>query len=228
VHSDKYTITYAAVMTVIVAVLLALAATALKPAQDANIALEKKKNILMSVAYEGTDYDAAYAKYITADVVNLAGESVEGADAFAINPKKEAKKGDGQLLPVFTYRSDNGSEYCIVPVEGKGLWGPIWGYIALEGDFNTIYGAVYDHKSETPGLGAEITKEWFQASFGGKTIKEGDELVSIYVKKGRGNKLDEHSVDGISGATITSVGIRKMLKNYFTKYQSYFDKKINS
>jgi len=229
VHSDKYTIAYAAGVTILVAVLLALAATALKPAQDANIALEKKKNILMSVGYEGTNYDKDYDSFITSEVVDRKGNVVEGVNAFDIDPKREAKKGeDEQLLPVFTYNSSEG-KYFIFPVTGKGLWGGIWGYIALNDDLETIKGAVYDHKTETPGLGAEITEKWFQQAFEGKKIlNEKGDLESIHVKKGRGNKLDDHSVDGISGATITSKGVDKMLKKYLEFYVPYFKTKKNS
>ena len=228
-HSDTYTIGYAAGITILVAVLLALAATALKPAQDANIALEKKKNILMSVGYEGTNYDKDYDSYITSEVVDIEGNVVAGVDAFDIDPKKEAKRSEAErLLPVFIYSSSEG-KYYIFPVTGKGLWGSIWGYIALNDDLETIKGTVYDHKLETPGLGAEITKEWFQQAFEGKKIfNENGDLESIHVKKGRGNKLDDYSVDGISGATITSKGVDKMLIKYLGYYMPYFKNKKNS
>ena len=110
-------------------------------------------------------------------------------------------------------------------MRGKGLWGPIWGFIALKDDMNTISGAVFDHKAETPGLGAEISLDWFQEPFIGKTIFEGNNLVSINVVKGGAPIDDMHSVDGISGGTITSDGLADMLAERFEQYLPFFNKK---
>ena len=110
-------------------------------------------------------------------------------------------------------------------MRGKGLWGPIWGFIALKDDMNTISGAVFDHKAETPGLGAEISLDWFQEPFIGKTIFEGKNLVSINIVKGGADADDMHSVDGISGGTITSDGVADMLAERFKQYLPFFNKK---
>jgi Na+-transporting NADH:ubiquinone oxidoreductase subunit C len=109
---------------------------------------------------------------------------------------------------------------------GKGLWGPIWGFVALEGDYNTVYGAVFSHKSETPGLGAEISEAFFQEPFEGKTIYNTEgKLVSIDVKKGGAGDSNPHAVDGITGGTITSVGVQEMMKRTFGIYDTYFQNK---
>ncbi len=116
----------------------------------------------------------------------------------------------------------------MVPVRGKGLWGPIWGYMALESDLNTISGAVFDHKGETPGLGAEINTDWFQEPFTGKTIfDESGKFVSITVVKGGADPSDPHGVDGISGGTITSKGLEEMLADCLAGYVNHFQEISN-
>ena len=111
-----------------------------------------------------------------------------------------------------------------------GLWGPIWGFVSLESDFNTVYGAYFDHKGETPGLGAEIAEEPFQHQFEGKKIMEDGKFVSVNVLKTtyKSPLGPEHRVDAISGGTITSNGTDEMLKNCLAPYVSYFEKTGNT
>jgi len=124
--------------------------------------------------------------------------------------------------PVFVYE-ENGERKLVVPVRGKGLWGPIWGYVALGSDLNTIAGAVFDHKGETPGLGAEINTGWFQEPFTGKTIfDENGKFVSIEVVKGGADPADPHGVDAISGGTITSKALEEMLADCMAGYVNHF------
>jgi len=229
VNKNSYTLGFAAIMVVIVAALLSVAYIKLKPYQDTNIELEKKQNILSSVGIN-VDRDAAekaYYTYITSDLVlNNKGDTLEDAgSAFDIDLSKEIKKeASAQLLPLFISEVDGRAMY-IIPLRGKGLWGPIWGFISLEDSLNKVYGAVFDHKGETPGLGAEINKVDFQEQFAGKTIFEGEEFISIAVIKGRDTKGDKHAVDGISGGTITSDGVSEMLSERLNMYLPYFKKK---
>ena len=225
VNKNSYTFGFAAIMVVVVATLLSVAAISLKPFQDKNIELEKKQNILNSVGIQ-VERDAAaeaYEQYITESfVVNSAGERTEG-DAFTVDLAVELKKDvDAQVFPIFVSEMEGVKSY-ILPVRGTGLWGPIWGYIALQDDLNTVLGAVFDHKGETPGLGAEISLGWFQEPFAGKTIYEGDEFVSITVKKGGAAEDDMHAVDGISGGTITADGVTEMLKERLGNYVPFFE-----
>ena len=129
-------------------------------------------------------------------------------------------------MPLYISNID-GSEKYIIPLRGTGLWGPIWGYISLDNDMNTVYGAVFDHKAETPGLGAEINRDFFEKPFNGKRIfdLEGD-FVSIAVIKGGAKENDYHGVDGISGGTITYDGVTAMLKERLDKYLPYFENKM--
>ena len=129
-----------------------------------------------------------------------------------------------QRLPVYICKKDN-KEFYIFPLRGKGLWGPIWGYISLEDNLNTIYGAVFDHKSETPGLGAEIQEDWFEKAFIGKQLFEASAFTSVAVKKGEVDPKDLHSVDAISGGTITSKGVEAMLADCLGSYLSYINSK---
>lgn len=115
--------------------------------------------------------------------------------------------------------------FYIIPVRGKGLWGPIWGYIALEGDMNTVYGVSFGHKSETPGLGAEIETVKFQQQFNGKKIFDQDgDFVSIKAVKGGALPDNIHGVDAVSGATITSDGVTEMFRRTLSNYIPYFKK----
>jgi len=223
VDSNSYTFGFATMMVIIVAALLSYAAIELKPLQDTNIELEKQQNILSSIGVD-VQRDLAkevYSKYIKQEIVlNYKGEEVDG-DAFEIELKKELKKANSdQALPLFISNVDGFKQY-IIPLRGKGLWGPIWGFIALEEDLNTVYGAVFDHKGETPGLGAEINQSFFQEPFIGKSIFDGETFKSIRVVKGGAPEGDNYAVDGISGGTITSDGVTDMLLERLNMYLPY-------
>nr|MBP7464211.1 NADH:ubiquinone reductase (Na(+)-transporting) subunit C [Bacteroidales bacterium] len=120
---------------------------------------------------------------------------------------------------------DDGSTKYIFPLYGKGLWGPIWGYIAVNDDMNSVYGTVFAHKGETPGLGAEIETKEYQKQFDGKTLFNSDSVfVSILVLKDGQTGAEEHSVDAISGGTITSKGLELMLSDCLKQYMNFFTK----
>ena len=229
VNKNSYTFGFAAIMVVIVATLLSVAAISLKPFQDVNIESEKKQNILSTVGIQVSREEAglAYSENITESfVINNKGEINDGGDAFNVDLAVEVKKDAAdQQLPVFVSQTEDQMIY-ILPMRGKGLWGPIWGFLALEEDMKTVYGAVFDHKSETPGLGAEISLGWFQKPFIGKTIYEGNEFVSIAVVKGGAKEDDMHAVDGISGGTITSDGVTDMLYERLNQYLPFFESKM--
>jgi Na+-transporting NADH:ubiquinone oxidoreductase subunit C len=226
-NSNTYTFIYAAIMVILVAAVLASVSMALKPMQKKNVEIEKKQNILASVNIKSTaeTAEAIYAESIVDEyVVNTNGEKVEG-DAFTTDLKKErAKSEEEMLLPVFEVKTDDGIKY-VLPVYGSGLWGPIWGYISLSSDMNSIYGANFDHEGETPGLGAEISTPMFEDPFKGKEIfNDSGELVSILVAKVGQVAPEEHKVDGISGGTITSKGLEEMLKDDFGSYEQFLRK----
>jgi len=225
-NGNKYTIIYASVMVVVVAVMLAIAATQLKPFQDANILIEKKQNILKSVnivadSKQANDLFTNTIKELF--IVNSKGERVEG-DAFKVDLKVEhSKPVDQRKLPVYVADMGEKGKVYIIPLRGTGLWGPIWGYIALTSDMNTVYGANFDHQGETPGLGAEISTEKFQKPFIGKTIFDQSGLFTSIIVAKIGEKADPaHSVDAISGGTITSKGLQKMLYDDLSTYQEFF------
>jgi Na+-transporting NADH:ubiquinone oxidoreductase subunit C len=161
-------------------------------------------------------------------VVNQAGELVDSVDAFKVNLKKEqAKELSEWNLPIFVGKLEDGSTKYIIPLYGKGLWGPIWGYIALNDDMNTIYGASFDHKSETPGLGSEINTAPFMDQFKAKQIMNSDqEFVSVLVVKGGAQDGDPNAVDAISGGTITSKGLEKMVYTCMEPYMNYFKSQL--
>ncbi len=227
--SNKYIIIYSSLLVVIVAIALTVVAVQLKPIQEENIRIEKMRNILGAVNIETTVKDAAvlYKKYITETrVVNNKGQIVENVEAFTTNLAVELKKAAHlRNLPVYVFSSDKGEKLYIVPVRGKGLWGPVWGYISFKSDFNTIAGAIFDHKGETPGLGAEIDTKPFQKQFFGKKIIDNNStFISVKVVKGNTDRSNEHLVDAISGGTITSDGVSKMLFDCLKEYQMYFNK----
>ena len=236
--SNTYIFTFSLIMVVAVAMLLSFVAMQLKPKQQFNQEIERKSDILRSVgeaeeSADVKDYNAyieqEFEKYIKDSyVVNYEGEKQE-MDAFEVLLKLKEQAGKDpteRLYPVFLYTSGSGDENYIVPVRGKGLWGPIWGYVAFEPDMNTISGAIFDHAKETPGLGAEINTDWFESKFKGKRIfNEQGKFVSVTVDKGIDVTTNPHGVDAISGGTITSVGLSEMLKDFFGGYESHFREK---
>lgn len=205
-NSNVYIIVYSTVMVVVVAALLAVASLSLQKRQYANELNEKKQSILASLAAGERDYD----EFITARVLSDDGEG-EG-DVFALLNDLPGAFAAGQY-PLFEAADGR----VVIPVTGTGLWGPIWGYVALEKDMNTISGIVMAHKGETPGLGAEIATEKYQAKFVGKKIFEGGEFVSVTLRKG-GAKDPEHEVDAITGGTKTSDGVTAMLRTSLGNY----------
>jgi len=250
VNSNKYTFIFATVMVIVVATLLALASESLKPMQNANVANEKRQNILSSIgiSVDAADAEAAYTEnLVEALVIDANGQVVENPafGAFDIDVLKDYKAGlsniykanagdmdamkaallawgnGGVNYPLFVLNK-GGLQVYVVPMVGTGLWGPIWGYVTVAGDGKTVVGAVFDHKSETPGLGAEIKEASFQKPFEGKTIfDENGEFTGIKVMKG-GAKGSEHGVDAISGGTITSNGVTEMIIRTLKIYEPYF------
>ena len=208
-ESNVYIIIYSTVMVVVVAVLLAVAALSLKDRQDANILNEKKNAILASLSATDQNYD----EFINAYAVNAEGEKIEGEDVFVLLQDLKGSFEQGKF-PVFEAQDGR----VVLPITGSGLWGPIWGYIALEGDMNTVAGIVLDHSGETPGLGAEIATPAHQAMYKGKQLFEGDEFVSITLKKGGASEGNTHEVDAITGGTKTSDGVSAMIKGSVENY----------
>lgn len=233
--SNTYIFIFSLIMVVVVAVLLSFVAMQLKPRQQLNQEIERKSDILRSVgeaknASDVNDYNAyieqEFEKYITESyVVNYDGGLLD-EDAFGVTLRlheQAEKRAEERLYPVFIYTSGSGEKKYIVPVRGKGLWGPIWGYVAFEPDLNTIFGVIFDHAKETPGLGADINTEWFERKFKGKKVfNEQGDFVSVTVGKGVNVASDPHGVDAISGGTITSVGLSDMLDDFFGGYVNHF------
>lgn len=229
-NSNSYTFIFSGILVVVVGAVLAFAAESLKPMQKENVRLEKMQNILASVKIEveATEAKENFDKYIVDQILlNSEGNVVEGSavGAFDIDVVKQYKteKAENRLYPLFVFE-DGGARKYIVPMAGKGLWGPIWGYVAFDGDMNTVYGSTFDHKTETPGLGAEINKPEFQDKFIGKTIfDESGKYVSVEVMKGGTDVSgDSHKIDGISGGTITSKGVGEMMERTLNVYVPYF------
>ena len=222
-NSNSYTIIYASVMVVIVAFLLAFVSSSLRETQNKNVQLDTKKQILAALNIKNVeDADAEYQKYVKGDMLmNVDGTLTENTGEFATNYEKEAK--EQQRLHVFVCEVDGQTKY-VVPVYGAGLWGAIWGYVALNEDKDTVYGTYFSHASETPGLGAEIATEMFQQEFVGKKTLENGSVALGVVKHGKVEKAD-YQVDGISGGTITSVGVDTMLKGCMAHYTKFLTSK---
>jgi len=225
VNSNAYTYTFATVMVVLVAVLLSGASLGLKSKQASNISQEKKQSILASIGIQvdRSESDAAFGEYIKQSLTLQGGTVVseDASAAFDIDMAAAIKAGNmDRSVPLYVAEKE-GDTYYIIPMRGKGLWGPVWGYLALESDGNTVVGATFDHKSETPGLGAEITTPMFTDQFPGKKISEAGMFKSISVVKA-GTSAGDYAVDGISGGTITSNGVNDMLTDCLAPYAEYF------
>lgn len=220
-NSNSYTIIYASVMVVIVAFLLAFVSSSLRETQQKNVELDTKKQILAALNVKDVkDAEAEYNKYVKQDlVVAEDGTTTEYADKFVTAYEKEAKENG--RLHVFVAEVDGETKY-VFPVYGAGLWGAIWGYVALDSDKDTVYGVYFSHASETPGLGAEIATPHFQGEFPGKKTMENGEVALSVVKNGKVEK-PQYEVDGISGGTITSMGVKDMLKNCLSAYKNFLN-----
>ncbi len=237
--SNTYIFVFSTVMVMLVATLLSFVAEQLKPFQEKNIEIEKKLDILRSVGIardidDVKDKDIfveeAYDNNITKSfAINPEGELKEDVEAFKVNLKAElAKSPEDRNLPVYVYVDEDGNEIYILPLQGKGLWGPIWGYISLEEDLTTIYGAIFAHSKETPGLGAEINTDWYQSQYLGKKIfDDAGNFTSVRVVKGGADPDDPHAVDAISGGTITSVALQEMMEKCLGNYETFFKTKSN-
>ena len=221
-NSNSYTIIYAAVMVVIVAFLLAFVSSSLKDIQNANVKNDTKKQILSAInVTDVKDADAEFAKYEVKDMLVQADGTLAAYEGeFNTSFKGEIAEN---RLHVFECKVDGATKY-IVPVYGAGLWGPVWGYVALNDDKDTVFGVYFNHAGETPGLGAEITTPKFQAPFVGKKVLENGEVGLSVVKAGKVAKPD-YEVDGISGGTITSQGVDAMLKDCLKLYKPFLSNK---
>ena len=219
-------------MVIIVAFLLAFVFQALRPAQEANVALDKQKQILYSLNIRGLQDQAAAAKYkevVTADeIIDANGNVVDKGSKGGTAAGFKLNSGDFKAgkLAVYVCNVDGQTKY-VIPVYGMGLWGPISGYIALNDDKSTIYGAYFNHESETAGLGAEIkdNQKW-QEQFQGKKLFKGADrnAIAISVLKKRDSN-DPNSVDAVTGATLTSNGVTDMLHDCLGQYIKFLNAK---
>lgn len=235
-NSNTYTIAYSAVIVVIVAFVLAFVSRALKPAQDVNVALDKKKQILAALNLrDKSDEEAAllYSKVVVADDIidktgNVVTHGKQGGEAaaFALN-SSDFKQGK---LALFVCKVDGATKY-VIPVYGMGLWGPISGYIALDDDKNTVFGAYFNHESETAGLGAEIkdSRAWQEQFAGKKLFRQGDsKSIALAVLKKSDVKDPSTQCDAVTGATLTTDGVSLMLKDCLSQYLPFLTSQDNT
>jgi len=245
INTDKnsYTILFAIAMVLVVGSLLAFTASSLKPTITENERMEKQQNILYAMGLnenKGTgdinfistsNVAEAFSKYVKEQlIVDANGNSREDTEAYLIDIKKEqakAKNGETRLLPLFVGEKE-GKKLYVAPIRGKGLWDAIWGYVALDRNM-VVQGAFFDHKGETPGLGANIKQRYFMDDFNGeKLLNDSGILKGITVAKGNNDPKnlikDDHEVDALAGATITGDGVSAMIKKDLKLYLPYFKK----
>ena len=239
--SNVYTVVFAAVMVVVVGSILAFLASALRPNIKENERFEKQQNILYAMGVNENGDDAGSVNFLPTDVVEdefanyikeqlvIQGDKItEDDEAYLIDLKKQLaniKKGEDYKLPVFIGEKD-GEKFYIIPMYGKGLWDAIWGFIALD-DTMTVQGVYFDHKGETPGLGANIKMRYFMDDFKGETILNGTQYAGISVAKGNNDPLnktkDDNEVDALAGATITGNGVSAMISETVKLYKPYLE-----
>ncbi len=244
-NTDKnsYTIIFAIAMVVVVGSLLAFTASSLKGRIDANKRTEKQQNILFAMGIADPEdsnefvpaeqAEELFNKYVGDEQYIITGSAAQKtAEAFDIEVKKENDKvkqdaNYERKMPLFIGKKD-GQEYYVVPMRGNGLWDAIWGYVSLDKEFKTVKGAFFDHKGETPGLGANIKEAYFRDDFIGESIVDASgNYKGITVKKGNADpknvRKDDNAVDAMAGATITGDGVTAMVKKGIKMYQPYFE-----
>jgi Na+-transporting NADH:ubiquinone oxidoreductase subunit C len=240
-NSDNYILIFAVVMTVVLGAVLSFVSLSLAGTQQAERDFEQKKFILLSVmgaekveAMTQTEVVAMYDAQVVDFVVDQTGKKIEnlaakdvfvGKEYKKLNKEGTVKQGEILKMPVYQFKSAEGVVLnYILPSYGFGLWDNIWGFVALESDLNTIKGVIFDHKGETPGLGARITEAKVQNRFVGKKMFDANGVASLELMKGEGKDYsgEENKVDGMSGATLTSNGLNHMFTNYFNLYKNYF------
>ncbi len=222
-NSNVYTIVYASVMVILVAFLLAYVSSSLKEKQEANVAIDKKTQILAALNVRGidkADVQTQYNEHILSTVVldkdgNIIDQSEQGVDS--IGAFKVDTKEIGEKFPVYMAETADGKEALVLPVKGRGLWGGLWGYIAVTPDMQTVLGAYFNHESETAGLGALIKEEPFQSQFAGRPVFGEDGKVALTVVK-KGTSESAAQVDGVTGATLTSKGTGEMVQSGLQAY----------
>ena len=220
-RSDAYTITFTTIVTVILGLGLSYTADSLRDKQILNEELDIKKNILSVLGYKqdtpwtDEEVQSLYDRNINEIRIDEVGSVFDEVD-----------KSDNFAYTIYQSRENNKVTGYAIPIAGKGLWGTMYGYFAIEPDAETVKGITFYKHKETPGLGAEVDKDWFKNNFIGKKLTDKNgELVSIEVVKGYVSKTDPkalHKVDGISGATITGTGLTTFLKSDLEKYEPYF------
>ena len=229
--SNKHTYIFAILMVVSVAFVLSFTSESLKDLQNSNVKKEKMQNILSSVGINviRDESEDLYMDYISEELsLKLDGTIDSDIEAFDINLALEVKKdSDTQRFPLYIANVEN-EKFYVIPLRGAGLWAEIWGYIALREDINTIKGVSFDHKSETAGLGAEITEDWFIDSFTDEKINDSQgNFVGVYLTKSNNDPRNEdkmdNEVDAISGATITGDGVSDMIIERVQNYLPYFN-----
>ena len=229
--SNKHTYIFAILMVVSVAFVLSFTSESLKDLQNSNVKKEKMQNILSSVGINVSrdESEDLYMDYISEELsLKLDGTIDSDIEAFDINLALEVKKdSDTQRFPLYIANVEN-EKFYVIPLRGAGLWAEIWGYIALREDINTIKGVSFDHKSETAGLGAEITEDWFIDSFTDEKINDSQgNFVGVYLTKSNNDPRNEdkmdNEVDAISGATITGDGVSDMIIERVQNYLPYFN-----
>ncbi len=251
-EKNSYTIIFAVAMVLVVGTLLAGLFGSLSPNIIENKKKEKKQNILFAMGInqatitgdasdkglpvEAAKADELFKKYVGSNQYIIEGDkATKSTKAFDIDVKKEGQKAKDpnytRRLPLYVGQV-NGKKSYIVPLYGKGLWDAIWGYVSLEEDLKTVQGAFFDHKGETPGLGANIKEAFFYEDFKGESIYSGNQYKGIEVAKGNNDPVNkrknDNKVDAIAGATITGDGVTAMLKKDIKLYIPYFENiKVN-
>ena len=222
-NGNAYIMVYTVAIVVVVALLLSITSGALKSRQNANVELDKKKQILSSlpaVVLEGADA----AKLFADDIQHIYILNKQGDVIKELDPVKDFNYAPAaDELPIYMAEVNSETKW-IIPMNGKGLWGAIWGYIALNDDRNTVDGVFFSHASETPGLGSNIVTPAFRDQFKGKELMKDGKFVSIAVMKAGQTALGQDQVDALSGGTITSKGLESMLYNSIAPYEPFLKK----